>query len=156
MRKGLFIIISVCLLISTSCKKSGPGPAGFWTFQGSTFDASSCSGGIGILTASDLNNNNPYTYGTIECQFYHNLPAKGGTFTVAPYPLHDSTQIAISLTIDAGNVNYNCTGGGGTETVNVTVKNGYLSVIGSGIEMVNASGQGVDSSALTININQTQ
>ncbi len=156
MRKGLFIIISVCLLVTASCKKSGPGPAGFWTFQGSTFDAASCTGAYGQLNASNTDNTNPYTYGTIECQFYHSLPTKNGTFTVAPYPLHDSTQVAISLTIDGGNVNYNCTGGGGTQTVNVTVKSGYLSVAGSGIEMVNASGQGTDSSALTININQTQ
>jgi hypothetical protein len=157
MRKGLFIVISVCLLISTSCNKGGPGAAGFWTFQGNAFDAASCSGAFGQLNASNANNNNEYNYGTITCQFHQTLPAKGGTYTVVVYPPQDSTQVSVGLTIDGGNmIAYSSTGGGGSETVKVTVNNGLVSVIGSGIMMLNTSGQGTDSSALSININQTQ
>ena len=157
MRKGLFIVISVCLLISTSCNKGGPGAAGFWTFQGNAFDAASCSGAFGQLNASNANNNNEYNSGTITCQFHQTLPAKGGTYTVVVYPPQDSTQVSVGLTIDGGNmIAYSSTGGGGSETVKVTVNNGLVSVIGSGIMMLNTSGQGTDSSALSININQTQ
>ena len=157
MRKGLFIVISVCLLISTSCNKGGPGAAGFWTFQGNAFDAASCTGSYGQLNASNANNNNEYNYGTITCQFHQTLPAKGGTYTVVVYPPQDSTQVSVGLTIDGGNmIAYSSTGGGGSETVKVTVNNGLVSVIGSGIMMLNTSGQGTDSSALSININQTQ
>jgi hypothetical protein len=156
MKKIVTAALAISLMICASCKKSALGPAGYWTFQGTTYDAESCSGGPGILNASNLNNNNVYTYGTIECNFYNNvLPSVPGTFYVVAYPARAANQIAMNISIGGALVNYNSTGSG-TDTVAVTVAaNGYVTVRGSGIIMLNASG-GTDSSALALRLTQTQ
>jgi len=154
MAKTLTAILLICLLAFTSCKKS-PDPGGSWTFQGGTYDVAGCNaGGGGTLNASNINNTNTYSYGTIGLNFYQALPTAAGTFKVVKYP-PAANQVAIT-TMNQYQVNYASTGGNGTETVNVTVaSNGFVSASGSGIEMLNASG-GTDSSTLSFNITQTQ
>jgi hypothetical protein len=155
MRKGIFAVLIIATT-AMSCKKGGAGAAGSWSFLGGTYNASSCAGSHGILTASNINNDNAYTYGTINCNFYGSLPTTSNTFIVVPYPPLAANQMSVSIFIYGATTNYKSTGGNGAETVNVKVaSNGYLNVAGSGIEMLNASG-GTDSSALNINLTQTE
>ena len=156
MIKTITAILITALLGLASCKKS-PNPGGSWTFQGVTYYISGCSAGSGgTLNASNVDNNNAntYSFGTLGLSFYQALPATAGTFTVVKYP-PAANQVAITTT-NQNQVNYVSTGGSGMETVKVTIaSNGFINVSGSGLEMSNASG-GTDSSALSINITQTQ
>ena len=155
MLKTITAILFIALL-ALSCKKN-PNPGGYWTFQGITYYVSGCSAGsASTLNASNVNNNNAstYSFATIGLNFYQALPATAGTFTVVKYP-PAANQVAITTT-NQSQVNYVSTGGNGTETVKVTIgSNGFINVSGSGIEMSNTGG-GADSSALSINITQTQ
>ena len=157
MKKVFWVFIVISLLAITSCHKTNY-YGGSWMFQGSTYSAVSCSGGVGgILNASNANNNNPYSYGGIECNFYNTLPTTGGKFYVVAYPPKAADQVSFSLFIDAGDSTFASTGGNGAETVTVSVNssNGFLTVQGNGIEMVNQSGT-TDSALLSINLTQTQ
>lgn len=158
MRKVILVVLTVSLFAITSCHKTDY-YGGSWTFQGTTYSALGCSGGTGgILNASNANNNNTYTYGSIECNFYNVLPTTGGKFYVVAYPPKAANQLSMVITIDGDNaITYGSTGGNGLDTVTVTVSptSGFVSINGNGIEMVNKSG-GTDSSALSIALNQTQ
>jgi len=158
MRKVILVVLAVSLFAITSCHKTDY-YGGSWTFQSVTYSALGCSGSYGgVLNASNTNNNNLLTYGSIECNFYNALPTSGGKFYVVAYPPKASNQLAILITIDGENaVTYGSTGGNGLDTVTVTVSptSGFVSINGNGIELVNKSG-GTDSSALSIALNQTQ
>lgn len=156
MVKTLTGILVISILAFASCRK-GADPGGYWTFQGSTYYVAGCDTAAGgSLIASSANANNTYTYGTIGVNFYGRLPATSGTYTVVKFP-PAAGQVAITVSIDGAlPIIYNSTRSNGMETVKVTTaSNGFISVSGSGIEMINASG-GTDSSALTFNISQTQ
>ena len=158
MRKVFCFFLAISLFAITSCHKTDY-YGGSWTFQGSTYSALGCSGGIGgILNASNTNNNNLLTYGSIECNFYNVLPATGGRFYVVAYPPKAADQLSIAITIDGSNaITYASTGGNNVDTVNVSVnaKTGYVTVQCNGVEMINKSG-GTDSSALSLDLIQNQ
>jgi len=147
-------ILAMGLLTIYSCKKSSD-PGGSWSFEGVTYDVTGCSTAYYTLNASNVNNNNPYSYGAIGINFHSALPGSSGVYTVVKNP-PAANQVSVQMIIygPLGQVSYMSTGGNGAEAVNVSVaKNGFLTVSGSGIEMWDGS---TDSSALYLNITQTQ
>ena len=130
MAKTLTAMLVISILTLASCKKSTES-GNSWTFQGTTYYVSNCDSARGILTASDINANNYYTYSTIAIYFYISLPTAAGTYAVAKFP-PAANQVSIIVGIDGSSpaINYNSTGGNGTETVNVTVSNGLVTASG--------------------------
>jgi len=159
MKKIIFGLVVLILLIFSACKKSTPVisyPGGSWTFNTVTFPATACVGNAPTLTATDS------FAGTPSCAlivyFHDSLPTANGTYDVVSQTAAlAGGQVSIALGYVAPGVlnNYISTGGDGKEKVNVQVSNGKINISGSAIEMVNI-GFGTDSSALVFNITQTQ
>lgn len=158
--KRLFYIL-ICLLAFASCKKNTPAtsyPWGSWAMNNTTFKVTSCvaDSALADLTATDSFIGNPSC--NIVINFNNALPVGSGWYTVANENVPPAAgQVSITVGYSSPGVlnNYLCTGGNGTQKVNVTVSNGKISVSGTGIEMINI-GAGTDSTALTFNITQTQ
>ena len=159
MKKLLYI--TICLLAFASCKKStttAPNPPQTWTLNSTIFKVTSCladSAGAS-LAATDSFSGNPSC--NIVVNFNSSLRTASGWYTVANQGIPPAAgQVSISVGYTAPGVlnNYLCTGGNGTQKVNVTVSNGKIGVVGTGIEMADI-GIATDSSALSFNITQTQ
>jgi hypothetical protein len=158
MRNAIFSSLLMGLLLACSCHKGPSAPGGSWTFKGLTYTATSCAGidSIAYLTATD--STAAGMAGSVTVAFYNVLPAGNGTYTVvsgsfptAPY------QVAIIATIgpSVAGLNYQSTGGNGSQTVHVALSNGKINVSGSGIEMSNTANAS-DTAALSLNITQMQ
>jgi len=170
MKKTCCVILIPCLLILAACSKTKtPEPAvaaQTWIFKGHTYNTVACfadtvPNNLGIH-ANDGSTQNDSNYCAILCNFYGaTLPTANGTYTVAlvntPDSLLTATQVTISLTLGGLTNVYQSTGGNGHEQVNITVSNGKVSILGTGIELENFnSSTTVDSAALSFNITQTQ
>ena len=159
MRKAIFGLLLMGMLIICSCHKAPPSaPGGSWTFKGISYTATSCIGNDSIfyLTATDSTASG--FAGSVTVAFYSTLPVNNGTYTVVyGSSPNQPTQVAIITTIGSsvGGLNYQSTSGNGNQTVRVSVSNGEISLTGSGIEMVNTSNAS-DSAALSLSITQLQ
>ena len=153
--------ITICLLAFASCKENAMTtsyPFGSWSMNNTTFKVTSClaDSATASVTATDSFIGNPSC--NIVVNFNTALPAASGWYTVANEGLQPAAgQVSISVGYSAPGVlnNYLCTGGNGTQKVNVTVSGGKINIAGTGIEMVNI-GYGTDSITLNFNITQTQ
>ncbi len=156
MTKMLLGIMVMSLLTATSCKKT-PDPGGSWTFEGNTYFVGDCSAGAnGALNANNINANNTLSWGSVSVYFHDSLPTVAGTYAVVKYP-PAAGKISFGLSTFANTYTYGSTGGNGAETANVKIVNGLVNVYGSGITMLNSdTALGSDSSALYLNITQTQ
>lgn len=149
-------ILVMIIMFTNSCKKNEEPSGGTWTFESSTYTATSSYADDGsFLTATTLTSKDSATYSTLQVEFNGtSLPTSSGTYTVvAPYPTAPN-QVAIGLTtggVAPGTKLYQSTGSSGTLTVQVTVSGRTITVSGSGIEMIN-TGNASDSSALTFKL----
>jgi len=158
MRKAIYSAILIGSLIAASCHKSPPSnPGGSWTFKKVTYPATSCIGSDSLATLAAADSSGMAAIATVTVNFYNVFPSGNGTYTVvggsyptAPY------QVTINATIgDSAMLNYQSTGGNGTEMVVVAISNGQMTLTGSGIEMIN-SALASDSAALSLHLAQLQ
>jgi len=159
------IVISICAV--TSCRKDNIAgnnnvsyQGGSWTFGALPYNATSCAGtpASAILTASGTSvngGNRP----EMTFSFADGYPAASGAYTVinghndALIPLANIVMITAAES-GAVNASYYSTGEG-TQTVNVTVANGKISISGSGVQMANSNNIS-DVVPLSFTITQTQ
>jgi hypothetical protein len=159
MRNAIFGLLLVGMLPISSCHKGpAPAPGGSWTFKGVTYSVTSCVGNDSIFYLTATDSTAQGFAGSVTVAFYNVLPAATGTYTVvngsAP---SQPTQVAIiaSLGSSVAGLNYQSTGGNGSQTVHVSISNGKISLTGSRIEMSSTTNSS-DSAALSLNINQLQ
>ncbi|MCW3127311.1 MAG: hypothetical protein JWO03_2969, partial [Bacteroidetes bacterium] len=97
-------------------------------------------------------NTNATDYGSIYCIFPYGLPITAGTYTVVPDgQVQTANQISFMLGVDQDPLDaYYSTGRNGTETVTVSVANGKVSIVGSGVELYADR----DSSSLSLDLHQ--
>ena len=154
------------LIIASCAKDKVPGlPSQTWTFKSLTYSTVEC---FTDTTHNNLNlsaNNGSVTdsnYCAVICYFHGAaLPTSNGTYTVAlvnePTDSITSTQVSFRLVLGGALNNYMSTGGNGKQTINVTVNNGMLSIMGNNIELAHYnSNYATDSATLSFNITQTQ
>ena len=155
MKRSIMGLVVLSLMLIGSCKRSNPNP-NFWTFKGVTYNSYNGSTMSNIITDSSALQNSITSYGTIWLSFSSSTNiTTAGTCQVYKYnkPLGNNA-VTMYLTINGANpITYYATGGNGrNESVQVSVPlTGVVTVIGSGIEMVNANDPS-DSSSLILNI----
>lgn len=159
MRNAIFGLLLMGMLIAGSCHKGPPSASGgSWTFKGLTYTATSCVGidSIAYLTATDSTVIG--MTGSVTIAFYNVLPTGNGIYTVVNGSIPNQPyQVAILASIGSAisGLNYQSTGGNGSQTVHVTLSNGKISLTGPGIEMSNTAAAS-DTAALSLNITQLQ
>jgi hypothetical protein len=150
MKKTILGILTMSVLLATSCKKASSNPGGSFTFKSVSYPVNTCAPDYQNPGTLLVDNNAATTLNQVELYFYNALPAAGGPFLIVAATPTAANQIEINMSGSFGN--YIATGGNGSQTVSVSVSNGKVSVLGSGIMM----NSGVDSSALSLNVTQTQ
>ena len=107
-------------------------PTGIWSFKGTNDTAGHCTAASGTLQSS-------ISGSLIVCSFFNNvLPTTSGNYTVTQALPSATNQIEIALNY-GGNAYLSTGGNGSNQTVSVTLIGGKVSLLGSGIEMVNAA-----------------
>ncbi len=161
MKKVIFGIIAVTLLMITSCTKNN-NPGGSWTFQSATYNTASCTTSSASATLTVSNTSTPAINSvSMVFSFFNGLPTTNGTYTVLNANSHillpSGNWVVINASMgEAMTQQYYSTGGGnGPQKLSVTMNNGKISISGSGIELANTANPS-DSSALTVNITQLQ
>ncbi len=162
MRNSVLGIIAISILMITGCAKNASSTmGGTWSFKAVNYSATSFATGYGLVTV----NNQPTVYSTqfttLTVYFYNGLPDLNsgfvsGTFKVVTQALDTSANtvsMALNIADANGNALYRSTGGGGNQTVNVSVSNGNLTISGSNIELSNVVTPS-DSGALNLDIIQ--
>ena len=161
-------ILAIALLIIAACAKDKvPGlPSQTWTFKSLTYNTVECFADTTHynlnLSANNGSINDSSSYCGVVCYFHGaTLPTTNGTYAVAlvnePTDSITSTQVSFRLVLGGALNNYMSTGGNGKQTINVTVNNGFISIMGNNIEMAHYNGSfATDSAALSFNITQTQ
>ena len=166
MRKIIFCLITVLILLVPSCKKSNINNGGNWTFKGTNFNAMGCNTTYGtplysgsfISAATSTTSNNTLHIGFSNWQ----LPTTSGIDTVIGYGTPVGNQVGLyirlgsNLNTGQGGTYYSASGGNGSnQTVSVTVSpTGKISVSGSNIVLINDT-LATDSAILNFNISQT-
>lgn len=173
MRTIIACVLVLTMLLAASCSKNNsgyPSSSNSWTFKGTTYTTHVCADVGSMQFGSELFDTS--TTGSYGSQIMINFtpavyPVTSGTYTVVSSNYGSGNQFTtgkqIEINMFAGssviynnNPYFSSTGGNGTnQTVQVTVSSGKISVNGTGIEMIN-TGNPSDSSALNINITQTQ
>jgi hypothetical protein len=153
MKKTILGLMVLSLVFATSCKKSSTS-SNNWSFKGTTYPTTTC---VGSAAASTLQAISTSPASTLQVYFYSGLPTSTtpATYTVVNGTPNSATQVEIGF--GTGTSQYLSTGGNGSnQTVSVSVSSsGKVTVTGSGIELDNAATPS-DSSALTLNLTQTQ
>jgi hypothetical protein len=156
MKKISLTFLVVTILFSASCNKNDnsnntSSANESFSFQGTTYTVSSCTGSAQYLTATS---GNTTTGPNMIVTFPGNaLPTAAGTYTVVKggFP-SGANQVGITFNPTLTTV-YSSTGGNGSnQTVIVNVSGGKVSVTGTNIELVGSAQS--DSSGLTFNITQ--
>jgi hypothetical protein len=155
MKKFTVYAATFILILISSCKHSDTAAGGNWTFQGTSYTATSCgfTGGTLNATNADFANTANGTAAELQVQFYNGTPPTiGGTFHVGTgYPANSGYVVIYAFTM-SGNNKYISTGSD-NKSVAITITNGKLAVAGSNIEMVNSS-LASDTTPITFNITQ--
>jgi hypothetical protein len=145
---GLVAIASI-LLISSCGQTNQSNPIGVWVFKSNSYYPSKCAQDSSKLVA-------PSGSSTITLAFAPNaqgtLPGSSNTFTVVDTTPVSGTQVYIL--VNTGTAQYRPKAGGQV-AVTVSPLNNWLSVSGSGIELINM-GSATDSTAVSFTLNQNQ
>ena len=160
-------MVAAVFIVASCAKDKVPGlPSQTWTFRSITYNTVECFADTTHnnlnLSANNGSVNDSSSYCAVVCYFHGaTLPTTNGTYTVALVnELTDSitsTQVSFRLVLGGALSNYMSTGGNGKQTINVTVNNGMLNIMGNNIEMAHYNGSfATDSAALSFNIMQTQ
>src|ERR1039457_6659001 len=162
MRKTIFAVAAIGLLLATACKKTesknnnNGSAGGTWTFKSVTYQAPGCdTSSVTIaINATVPSGGTPATGGQLGVDFYSSYPTTAGSFTVIKgiSTLANANQTQLGIT-DLNGVKY-ISSGSGNSTVSVTVTGGKISITGSEIQLVNLSDT-ADVSNLTFTIHQT-
>jgi len=149
------------ILLTCGCKKSSSSLSESWTWKGTTYTSTSCS----VSTDSDANYGRNTTLNvqsgsnTLQVIFFGPLPTASCVDTVAAWgTTGDNNLVTISLSANGNLYSYQSTGGNGyNQTVNVTVKNGVVSVsapASNPIELLNIASASTDSAGVYFSIVQ--
>jgi len=173
MKKALIGIVALALitLSITSCKKATAVNGGTWSFKGQTYTVTSGIASLNqvspVVTAAY---GNPYTisslatvcqasnsYGDIVFNFWQ-YPTVSGSYPITSNTFVDSgsNAIAINMILSTGKTYLPTPYSAATAMANVTVgSNGWITISIPSLEMVRDT-VASDSSALTVNVKQTQ
>jgi|GEM_PF-5956007 len=150
MKSILIAIVAIVLQTSSHDQVIKVNPGGTWTFKNNQCKANKFIHHYYSFTAFDTTQS-PQPKFIID--FFEKPPVENGTYKmVAGRPMApDQVDIGVGYMHDGVLTFYSSTGGNGKETVNVTVKNGIVTVSGAGIELANQKNQN-DKSKLTFNV----
>jgi hypothetical protein len=141
---ALFIFALICV---ASCKKNSPA-ANSWSFKGAAYTTYNCTDSSGILSDTSAN-------AAILTLTFNSAPPAAGTYTVVSSPANPSALAQMSILLTIGASSYLSPSGRGKTVIVGVSSTGLVTVSGSGIELINTNVAG-DSSAITLNVSQTQ
>jgi hypothetical protein len=151
--------LMVMVMLTCGCKKSTSNLSESWNWKGTNYTSTSCA----VSTDSDANYGRNSSLSvqsgsnTLQVIFFGPFPTSSCIDTVAAWgTTGDVNQVTISLTSGANT--YQSTGGNGyNQTVNVTVKNGVVSVSAPSTnpaELLNIASASTDSAGVYFSIVQ--
>ena len=163
MRKIISALTVIGILATYSCSKTtiNPGPAGDWSYGANSYPAVTCTANPSLATLTAVNTVTGTPYANLVLSFYDTLPTVNGTYRViyagnVPGP----KQVAITMAYITADTSIYYASTGGTmaypkDTVNVTVTNGRIKVVGSNVEVSTITAP-LDTIPLNFTITQTQ
>ena len=142
------------LILATSCNKVGSGNAASWSFEGSSYNATTTSTIRGTLSSTSTNGGTQTSVLSVAFPG-DTLPKASATYSVHGDSAVAKGQVGITLSTNNGANQYWATAGnyGFNQSVDVTVSGGKVSITGQGIEIKNVF-PASDSAVLNFNITQ--
>ena len=150
MRSLLFALLTIALLTSSYYQKAPSAPGGSWTFRSKQYTANKFLRHNESTAIFDTTQN-PHPKFIID--FYSKVTPASGTYKVirGKPTAADELSIGIGIISGTGLTFYSTNGGDGKATINVSVADSNINIIGTGIQLANQQ-DSKDTAALSFDI----